>query len=77
MSVRGRIRRWWYWQQMAKIDRECRKRGHYDFGCYSVTGAIGDRCQRCRRILWTWAGGKKVDPPTYQEPTRISDRDWR
>lgn len=32
MTLRNRIRRWWYWQQMARIDRYCRKNGHDDFG---------------------------------------------
>ena len=77
MSLRGRVERWWYWRQMAKIDRECRKRGHDDFGCWAETGAIGDRCGRCGRILWTWDYGQELDPPRYQAPSRLVDSNWR
>lgn len=73
MTLRGAIRRWWYWQKMAKIDRECRKRGHYDFGVYSVTGSVGDKCQRCGRILWQRRDGTT----TYQAPARLAESSWR
>ena len=74
MSIKGRIQRWWYWRQMAAIDRECRKRGHDDFGCYSVTGSVGELCQRCRRIIWS---GRDGEPDIYQAPARLVDSNWR
>lgn len=74
MTLRNRIRRWWYWQQMAKIDRQCRKQGHRDFGCYSVTGSVGDICNRCKRIIWA---GRNGEPDIYQAPTRLAESNWR
>jgi hypothetical protein len=74
MTLTNRIRRWWYWRQMAKIDRECRRHGHNDFGCYSVTGSTGDRCSRCRRIIWF---GRDDKPDSYQAPTRLAESNWR
>lgn len=73
MSLRGRIRRWWYWQKMARIDRHCTKHGHDDYGCYSVTGSVGELCQRCGRILWNGRDGAT----TYQAPTRLADSNFR
>ena len=73
MSLKGSIQRWIYWQQMAKIDRHCAKHGHNDFGCYSVTGSVGELCGHCGRILW-----KRRDGTTeYQKPSRRSDSNWR
>lgn len=45
----------------------CAAKGHTDFGCYSVTGLIGDRCNRCGRIQWQSRTG--WDAFMYQEPT--------
>ena len=77
MSIKGRIARWRYWRQMAKIDRHCRKHGHNDEGCWSMFGEMGDHCMRCGRILWTHQWGDALDPPIYQAPTRAVESNWR
>ena len=77
MSLSGRVHKWWYWQQMAKIDRHCAKHGHRDSGCYSVTGSTGQHCGYCGRIIWTSEFGKEIDPPRYQAPARRVDANWR
>jgi hypothetical protein len=78
MSLSGRIRKWWYWQQMAKIDRHCRKHGHRDSGCWAESGSIGVSCRHCGRILWTsWPGMRGDEKPRYQKPSRLVDSNWR
>lgn len=77
MTLRNRIRRWWYWQKVARVDRQCRKRGHTDVPCWALSGALGDKCLHCGRILWTSDYGQRLDPPRYQEPTRLAEGNWR
>lgn len=55
----------------ARLDRQCAKLGHQDFGCYSVDGSLGDKCGRCGRILWTYSpDDQPEDLPIYQAPSR-------
>ena len=75
MSLSGRVRKWWYWQQMAKIDRHCAKHGHLDSGCWSESGAMGVKCGHCGRIIWTERDGEVRI--RYQAPSRASEGNWR
>lgn len=47
----------------------CRWQGHRDYGCWSETPSLGECCNRCGRISWTWSQGKELDPPRLQAPT--------
>lgn len=72
-SLKGRWQRWLYHRRMDRIERYCLKRGHDDFGCYSVTGSVGEKCSHCGRILWDRRDGTTE----YQAATRRCDADFR
>lgn len=78
MTLRNRIRRWWYWHQVSKLERACAWDGHLDHPCWAESGALGDKCHRCGRILWTsWPGKREHEKPRYQEPSRLHESNWR
>lgn len=73
ISVKGRVQRWLYHHRMDKIERYCTKHGHDDYGCYSVFGTLGVKCNYCHRILWDRRDGTTE----YQPATRRCDADFR